>query len=103
MTIDDQNLSPAVAAKHLGVSVKTLRLYEQHGLLLPLRTEAGWRCYRPEDIAAARQIVALRALGLSIGQVARVLAGERTSLEHALATHEQDLEQKILDLQGNGG
>ena len=99
MTINEQNLSPAEAAKNLGVSIKTLRLYEQHGLLAPLRTDAGWRCYRPQDIAIARQIVALRALGLSIGQVGRVLAGERTDLDQALAVHEEDIAQKILDLQ----
>ena len=39
----DRHLSPAETARLLGVSVKALRLYEQHALVKPLRTSAGWR------------------------------------------------------------
>ena len=99
MTTNNRTLNPAEAANRLGVSIKTLRLYEQHGLITPARTEAGWRVYRPEDVAAASEIVALRTLGLSLGQVGRVLSGDCTSLEQALAAHEQDLAQRIQDLQ----
>jgi DNA-binding transcriptional MerR regulator len=58
------------------VSAKALRLYEQHGLLAPVRTEAGWRAYGPEQMARAAEIAALRALGLSLGQAARALGGD---------------------------
>ena len=34
----DSHLSPAETAKRFGISIKALRLYEQHGLLKPLRT-----------------------------------------------------------------
>jgi hypothetical protein len=37
----DNHLSPAEAAKRFGISIKALRLYEQHGLLKPLRTANG--------------------------------------------------------------
>jgi hypothetical protein len=33
----DNHLSPAETAKRFGISIKALRLYEQHGLLQPLR------------------------------------------------------------------
>jgi MerR family transcriptional regulator, thiopeptide resistance regulator len=37
----DRHLSPAETAKRFGVSIKALRLYEDHGLLKPLRTTNG--------------------------------------------------------------
>ena len=40
-----KQLSPAEAARLLGVSAKALRLYERHGLVKPLRSENGWRTY----------------------------------------------------------
>ena len=72
--------------------MKALRLYEQRGLIDPLRTSAGWRTYGPEDMATAGKIVALRRLGLSLAQVESVLDGESEGLAAALAEHQADLE-----------
>jgi DNA-binding transcriptional MerR regulator len=85
-------LSPSQAASRLGVSVKALRIYEQRGLMTPTRTEAGWRSYGPAEMQRAGEIVALRALGLSLAQVASVLKGEADGLEPALALHQAVLE-----------
>jgi DNA-binding transcriptional MerR regulator len=82
------------------VSAKALRLYEQHGLLAPVRTEAGWRAYGPEQMARAAEIAALRALGLSLGQAARALGGDPRALEPALAAHQATLESQIRQLAG---
>ena len=87
--------SPAEAARRLGVSVKALRIYERHGQVAPGRTAAGWRSYGPDDMDRLAEITALRALGLSLGQVARVLAGKPGALEPALATHQARLEREI--------
>jgi DNA-binding transcriptional MerR regulator len=93
-----QVLNPSDAARQLGVSAKALRLYEQRGLIAPLRTAAGWRAYSPVEMARAAEIVALRALGLSLAQVARVLDGERQDLGAALAAHQATLEGRIREL-----
>jgi DNA-binding transcriptional MerR regulator len=85
-------INPSEAARRLGVSVKALRLYEQRGLVEPVRTAAGWRAYGPEQMAMAGEIAALRALGLSLAQVARVLDGDPRDLEPALAAHQATLE-----------
>jgi DNA-binding transcriptional MerR regulator len=82
----------------LGVSAKALRLYEQRGLIAPSRTVAGWRAYGPEEMARIAEIVALRKLGLSLSQVARVLQGDSGSLEGALAAHQAELEGRIHQL-----
>ena len=91
-------LNPSEAAKRLGVSSKALRLYEQRGLVAPVRTAAGWRAYGPGEMARAAEIAALRALGLSLAQVAQVLDGDAKSLEPALAAHQCALEDRIHQL-----
>ncbi|VVE21348.1 MerR family transcriptional regulator [Pandoraea horticolens] len=91
-------LNASDAARRLGVSNKALRLYEQHGLVSPGRTAAGYRIYGPADMARAAEVVALRALGLSLAQVARVLSGgDSQALASALASHDSVLDDEIRD------
>ena len=94
-------LNPAEAARQLGVSIKALRLYEQRGLLAPLRTATGWRTYGPAEMARAGEIAALRALGLSLAAVAQVLSGDPARLDQALALHQAALEGEVRRLADN--
>ena len=60
-----RHLSPAETAKRFGISIKALRLYEQRGLLKPLRAANGsagaaWRVYGPDQVARLHQILAVR-------------------------------------------
>ncbi|WP_245571281.1 MerR family transcriptional regulator [Neorhizobium alkalisoli] len=87
-----QYLSPSEASERLGISQKALRLYEQRGLVTPVRTTAGWRTYGPVEMTRVAEIAALRALGLSLAQVARVLKGEPQDLEPVLAAHQARLQ-----------
>jgi DNA-binding transcriptional MerR regulator len=91
-------LSPSEAARQLGISPKALRLYEERGLITPARSPAGWRAYGPADMARAADVAELRALGLSLGEVARIFAGEARTLDRALAAHKQVLEERIRQL-----
>lgn len=93
-----QYLSASEAAERLGISPKALRLYEQRGLLTPARTAAGWRSYSPAEMLRAGEIAALRALGLSLTQVANVLSGDQQHLEPALAVHQSALETKLCQM-----
>ncbi|CDM58620.1 MULTISPECIES: MerR family transcriptional regulator [Rhizobium] len=88
-------LSPSEAAARLGISIKALRIYEQRGLVDPLRTSSGWRAYGPDEMARAGEIVGFRALGLSLTQIAQVLKGDRGGLEHGLALHQASLENGV--------
>jgi DNA-binding transcriptional MerR regulator len=89
-----QFLNASEAASRLGVSTKALRLYEQRGLITPTRTAAGYRAYGPDEMSRAAEIAALRALGFSLAQVARVLKGDPDGLEPALAAHQAALEDR---------
>ncbi len=100
MSSSAQFLSPSEAARRLGVSAKALRLYEQRGLVAPIRTAAGWRAYGPDEMDRAAEIAALRALGFSLAQVARVLKGDPEGLEPTLAAHQATLEGRIRHLAG---
>jgi DNA-binding transcriptional MerR regulator len=93
-------LNPSSAAQRLGVSAKALRLYEQRGLITPGRTAAGWRAYGPDEMTRAAEIVALRALGFSLAQIARILDDNPKGLEFALAAHQTSLEGHIRQLAG---
>jgi MerR family transcriptional regulator, thiopeptide resistance regulator len=91
----DSHLSPAETAKRFGISIKALRLYEQHGLLKPLRaangsTGAAWRVYGSDQVARLHQILALKRLGLSLGQIGDLLVG-RDALDPILAVQERVL------------
>src|SRR6185369_6256906 len=84
------HLSPTETASRFGVSIKALRLYESRGLLTPLRSEAGWRTYGPDQVARLHQILALKRLGLSLARIGELLAGP-DALESVLALQEQVL------------
>lgn len=98
MSSSVQCLSASEAAKRLGVSTKALRLYERQRLVTPARTASGYRAYGPSDMARAAEVVALRNLGLSLAQVARVVAGDHQNLGAALTAHEARLEEEIRHL-----
>lgn len=93
-----QYLSPNEAAARLNVSAKALRLYERRGLLKPARTAAGWRAYGPAEMARAAEISSMRALGLSLAQIERLLAVDAAELETALAAHQAALEVQAREL-----
>lgn len=95
MTANHAYLSSAQAAARLGVSAKALRLYEQRGLVAPVRTQAGYRMYGPAEMARAGEVANLRALGLSLAQVAKVVGGDPAALGPALAAHQSDLETRL--------
>jgi DNA-binding transcriptional MerR regulator len=89
----DRHLSPAETARLLGVSVKALRLYEQHGLVTPCRTAAQWRVYGPAELAQLHQVIALKRLGFPLARIAALTAGKAVRLDTVLAAQEQALQR----------
>ena len=86
-----QILSPAEAARRLGVSAKALRLYEQRGLVRPLRSAKGWRAYGPAEMARLHQVLALKRLGLPLVRIAILIQRPEGSLASVLALQEEML------------
>lgn len=77
-------------------TVKTLRFYDESGLLKPafVDPENGYRCYTTEQLVVLHQIMSLRQTGLSISEISGILSGgdqravllnRKAELEAALA------------------
>ena len=63
----------SVAAELSGIPVQSLRLYESHGLLTPIRSDGGTRRYSADDMARLRRISRLVALGVNLVGIGRIL------------------------------
>lgn len=62
-------------ARRAGVSTKTVRYYEELGILPPAeRLPNGYRVYRPGDADRLRFVRGARSLGLTLDDIGEVLA-----------------------------
>ena len=53
--------------------MQSLRLYESHGLLTPVRSDGGTRRYSSDDLARLRRISELVAAGVNLAGIGRIL------------------------------
>lgn len=93
-------------AQASGTTTKTLRYYEEAGLVpAPKRTAGGYRDYAPETLARLDFIRRGRVAGLTLAQVRKVLDVRDSGVapcQHVrdlLDTRRADLDRQITDLQ----
>ncbi len=93
-------------AEQTGLSVPTLRYYEESGLVAPiLREESGHRLYSEQDVYSIRFVMHLRSAGMPIADIRRYVElaqhGDETVVArlHLLEAHQVAVEQKIAELQ----
>jgi len=85
-------------ARLAGVTSRTLRHYEQVGLLLPTRVGYnGYRYYGEAEVARLYRILSLREFGMPLDEIKAVLDGE-TDIATALAEHRQLLGEQLAKL-----
>jgi DNA-binding transcriptional MerR regulator len=60
-------------AKRAGISERSLRYYEEQGLLHPARTPSGYRVYAESDVDIVRHVRMLLAAGLNTAFIREVL------------------------------
>lgn len=85
-------------AERTGVTQRTLRFYEERGLLKPpSRMDGGFRLYSEEDVQRVEQIKGLqRLLGLSLAEIKEMVeADEALKAIKAEYRREAQTEQKI--------
>lgn len=88
-------------AQLLGTSTKTLRFYEQIGLLAPAqRSDSAYRLYDAADVENARLVIGLRHLELTIPELQQVLRddGGTTRRQRLLALMDERLRRMELEL-----
>ena len=82
---EDEFLTALECSERIGISVRALRLYEQHGLISPRRTFKQWRLYGSNEITRLSEIMALKSLGLTLRDIAKLLRGHHADLTQILA------------------
>lgn len=93
------------AATRAGLPSKTIRYYEDIGLITPARDANGYRAFDDQDVHRLRFLARARALGFAIEDCRTLLAlwadKSRASADvRQIATqHVQQIETKIADLQ----
>ena len=80
------------------MTVKTLRFYEEQGLLMPalIHPETGYRYYTLSQMAVLHQISALKQAGFTLEEIAHINAG--ADEEAVLLKKKAELLAKIADL-----
>lgn len=70
----ETGLTTGVLARRTGNSLRTIRFYEEAGLLRPMeRADGGRRLYSDEDLARLELITDLREAGLSLKEIKELL------------------------------
>ena len=93
------------AAERSGLSTKTIRYYEDIGLIRPDRRANGFRDYGDRDVHELRFIARARSLGFTVEECRNLLRlyrdTDRASAEvrEAAQRHVEDIRTKISELQ----
>jgi len=82
------------AAGRAGTSVRTLRYYEEIGLISPRREENGYREYTEVDVIRVKLIRAYRELQFSLEEIGRLLEASRAERNAMLEQKVEAMEQK---------
>lgn len=93
-------------ARELDITTRTIRFYEEQGMLNPER-RGQERVYRPKDLVTLKLILRGKRLGFSLAECKEVIdlydpvSGNRKQLDAFLAkiqAHRAQLEQHLLDI-----
>jgi len=90
-------------AKRFGVTVRTLRYYEEIGLLPAARLESGYRAYSEEDAQRLRFVLKAKRAGFSLEEIQTILRLGRHGkacdyVRDAVARHISTLDAQIAEL-----
>jgi DNA-binding transcriptional MerR regulator len=83
-----------------GVSIRTLRHYDEIGLLRPasVNPETGYRGYQASQLRLLNRIIALKELGLSLSQTRQLVGGVTVEeLQGMLLLRRAQLERELIE------
>ena len=92
------------ASERCGLPIKTIRYYEDIGLIKPTRAFNGYRDYSERDLHKLRFLQRSRSLGFSIEECRQLLslyedrARESAEVKAIAAAKLDDIERKIVEL-----
>ncbi|GKU83274.1 MerR family transcriptional regulator [Niallia sp. NCCP-28] len=86
-------------AKLAGVSSRTLRYYDEIGILKPFRiNSSGYRIYGEEEVDRLQQILFYRELGVSLEVIKSIIMSSAFNVKEALLDHRVKLLEKRTQL-----
>jgi DNA-binding transcriptional MerR regulator len=82
-----------VVAEQVGLSLRTIRFYEEAGVVTPsARTTGGFRLYTEDDVERLRQVKAFKPLGFSVDEMREIMdLWNRVVAGHAVPEAERRL------------
>ncbi len=87
-------------SKQRNISVRTLRYYDQIGLLRPsFKEDNGRRYYSEEDLFTLEKITLLKSLSLPLEDIQSVM--DKLSFRHILIAHYNHLQEQLTSLQSS--
>lgn len=99
------NLNIGNVSRRTGLPAKTIRYYEDIGLVKPLRDSNDYRVFRETDLHKLVFLGRARALGFTIGDCRNLLAlyedetRASSDVKEITRKHLEEIENKINDLQ----
>ncbi len=97
----EKRMTSGEIAKKIGVSQKTVRLYDEKGLLKPSGySEGNYRLYDTEALAVLEKIIALKQIGFSLEEIHDNLAAEKdVNITEVLTRQLKILETKRYEIE----
>ncbi|MCX4870577.1 MULTISPECIES: MerR family transcriptional regulator [unclassified Streptomyces] len=110
--MDDRHMQIGEVATRTELSLRTIRHYEESGLVVPsARSQGGFRLYTETDVARLMVIRRMKPLGFTLEQMRDLLdatdrldgtepigTGERKELIERVSTFEQAAAERVADL-----
>lgn len=85
--------------KHLGITRKALRVYEEKGLM-PKNENGRYRSYDDSEIERIWTIRSLQAMGFSLKEIASFLSDQNLDLQALVREKIKELENQKLEIEG---
>ncbi len=85
-------------ARRTGLTARALRFYEARGLVKPLRTASGRRCYGNGELERLHQLLAFKRAGLSLAQIKTLFDRRPIDLRALIALQLETIEARARSL-----
>jgi len=91
-------ISSGELAKRFKISIRTIRYYDQIGLVRPSKLgEGGKRLYSAEDCLVIEKVILLKSLALPLQEIKKIIKDQ--SIETILIAHKTSLEDQLVNIQ----
>ncbi|MBD5158111.1 MAG: MerR family transcriptional regulator, partial [Butyrivibrio sp.] len=82
-------------AKKLGISARTVRFYDEKGILCPVNySETGYRIYDESSVEKLQKILMLRFLDFSLEQIGNMIEAGNLDVRESLREQEKKKETR---------